>query len=336
MSAVALCLIVTVSAVTSAGLIVVLLPLLRRHTIAHVNARSSHREPTPQGGGAAVMIATIGVTAVVLVGLRLAPFDPKSLSLVLIGTALLAVVGFADDSRTIRVMPRFVLQICAVVMILASLPADLRIVSALPWWFERTLLLLGCLWLVNLTNFMDGIDWITAAEVVPVTAALAALGLAGTLPTHGVVVALALCGAMVGFAPFNRPVAKLFLGDVGSLPIGLLLSWLLILLAGNGHLAAALLLPLYYIADATITLLRRFLNGERVWEAHRTHFYQRATTGGFKILEIIRRILAVNIVLALLAFATVQWASPLISISALVVGVALVGTLLVSFSRGAS
>ena len=95
------------------------------------------------------------------------------------------------------------------------------------------------------------------------------------------VCALALLGALIGFAPFNRPVARLFLGDVGSLPLGLVAGWLLALLADKGHLAAALLLPLYYLADATITLLRRLARGERVWQAHRTHFYQRATDNGF-------------------------------------------------------
>ena len=78
------------------------------------------------------------------------------------------------------------------------------------------------------------------------------------MPHPPALIALALFGAMLGFAPFNRPVAKLFLGDGGSLPIGLVLGWLLLQLAGNGHLAAALLLPLYYVADATITLLRRW------------------------------------------------------------------------------
>ena len=205
---------------------------------------------------------------------------------------------------------------------------------SLPWWLERGLLLIGCLWLVNLTNFMDGIDWITVAEVVPVTAALTALGVAGALPEHGVIVAAALCGAMLGFAPSNKPVAKLFLGDVGSLPIGLLLSWLLILLASNDHFVASVLLPLYYLADATLTLLRRLFNGERIWEAHRTHFYQRATTRGFKVIEIVSRIFAVNVVLALLAFATVQWPSLLVRILALSAGAALVSVLLINFSRG--
>jgi UDP-N-acetylmuramyl pentapeptide phosphotransferase/UDP-N-acetylglucosamine-1-phosphate transferase len=81
-------------------------------------------------------------------------------------------------------------------------------------------------------------------------------------------VSLALCGAMLGFAYFNRPVAKLFLGNVGSLPIGLILDWLLILLAGHGAATAAVLLPLYYLADSSITLVRRALNGEKVWWAH--------------------------------------------------------------------
>ena len=71
------------------------------------------------------------------------------------------------------------------------------------------------------------------------------------------VVAAALLGAIVGFAPFNKPVARLFLGDVGSLPMGLLLGWLLLQLAGEGHVAAAVILPLYYLLDATITLARR-------------------------------------------------------------------------------
>src|SRR5439155_2597807 len=138
--------------------------------------------------------------------------------------------------------PRLALQAIAVLLVLAALPVDLRIIPAMPWWLERATLFIGSLWLINLANFMDGIDWLTVAEVVPITAALGIFGLVGALPLHGAIVALALGGAMLGFAPFNRPVARLFLGDVGSLPVGLLLCWLLILLAGEGYLAAALLL----------------------------------------------------------------------------------------------
>jgi len=188
-------------------------------------------------------------------------------------------------------------------------------------------------WFVNLVNFMDGIDWITAAEIVPISAALVALGCLGALPRDGIAVALALGGAMIGFAYFNRPTAKLFLGDVGSLPIGLITGWLLVLLAGAGHLTAALLLPLYYLADATLTLLRRLSNGERVWHAHRTHYYQRATDRGFSVTEIVARVFAVNLGLGVLALATVAADSIAADIGALACGAALVGWLLYAFTR---
>ena len=140
---------------------------------------------------------------------------------------------------------------------------------------------------------------------------------------------------MIGFAPFNRPVARIFLGDVGSLPIGLLLSWLLVLVAGHGHLAAALVLPLYYLADATLTLLRRMANREPFWQAHRTHFYQLATDRGFSVSEIVARVFAVN--LALVALADCERAVARTRSAACValgVGGALVGWLLYRFSRG--
>ena len=147
----------------------------------------------------------------------------------------------------------------AVGAILATLPASFSIIPQLPRPLELAILLLGGMWFVNLVNFMDGIDWMTVAEVVPIAAGVALLGLIGAAPAPAVLVALALLGGMIGFAPFNRPVARLFLGDVGSLPIGLMLGWVLLMLAGRGHLAAALLLPLYYLADASITLGRRLI-----------------------------------------------------------------------------
>jgi len=220
-----------------------------------------------------------------------------------------------------------------IAIVIAALPSDLSIVPWLPWWIERVLLLVAILWFVNLVNFMDGLDWMTVAEVVPVTAGLALLGALGALPDYAVTVALALCGAIVGFAPFNRPVAKLFLGDVGSLPIGLLLGWLLLVLAGNGYLAAAVLLPLYYLTDATLTLIRRLLRGEKPWQAHRGHFYQHAVDSGLPVATVVARVFALNVVLVALAAMTAI-ASPAIDIALLVIGLGLVTWLLISFGRG--
>jgi UDP-N-acetylmuramyl pentapeptide phosphotransferase/UDP-N-acetylglucosamine-1-phosphate transferase len=206
----------------------------------------------------------------------------------------------------------------------------------MPWSLERLILLLGGLWFVNLVNFMDGIDWMTAAEIIPLAATFALLGAAHALPSYGAFLAAALGGAVVGFAYFNRPIARVFLGDVGSLPIGLLLGWLLVLLAANGHLAAAILMPLYYLADATVTLLRRLIRGEPVWQAHRTHFYQLATERGFSVREIVGYVFLLNLFLCALAAATVFVPAALIQTLALLVGSGAVAVLLFAFARGKS
>jgi UDP-N-acetylmuramyl pentapeptide phosphotransferase/UDP-N-acetylglucosamine-1-phosphate transferase len=334
-SAVLVCTVVA-AALASGGLVMALLPLLRRHALARPNVRSSHRVSTPQGGGIAVIAATIAVSlAVAAIGTQSTP-GLSSLWMLFAATALIALVGVVDDVRTIEVLPRLLLQALAVGIAIASVSAELRVVPMLPWWIERALMLLAGLWFVNLTNFMDGLDWMTVAEFVPMAAGLTLLGLLGALPAQGLVIALALGGALIGFAPFNRPVARLFLGDVGSLPIGLLIGWLLMLLAGNGHLAAAIVLPLYYLADATVTLLWRIAKREPFWRAHRSHFYQRATDRGFGVAEIIARVLAVNLALIALATATVLWPGLASSALALACGCMLAGGLLVIFARGRS
>ncbi len=322
------------AAICSAVLITAAWPWLKAYALARPNARSSHRTPTPQGGGIAVILAVLGTSwAVValwpdLVQGRTAPFI-----ILTAATLLLAAVGAVDDLRSLPAAPRLLLQCIAVGGVIAALPADLQVLPGLPWWADRTLLLIAGVWFVNLVNFMDGIDWMTVAEAVPVTGALVLLGATGAFPPLPAVLAAALLGALIGFAPFNSPVARLFLGDVGSLPIGLLLGWLLLALAAE-HLAAALLLPLYYLADATVTLVRRAAAGEPVWKAHRTHFYQRATDKGFTVPEVVARVFAINLVLAGLAVATVVASGALIKIAALVAGLAVVISLLLVFARG--
>ena len=306
-----------IAAVITAIAIGLLRRLFARYALARPNARSSHKLPTPQGGGAAVVLTVLIVfgasaTATGVGGLY-------SLLPLLAASTGLAVLGAIDDIRPLDAPVRLLFQALAVLTALSALPAELRIIDALPYWFERAGLFLGLLWFVNLVNFMDGIDWITVAEVVPVTAALALFGWQGALPAGAALVATALCGALIGFAPFNKPVARLFLGDVGSLPIGLLLGWLLIVFAAD-HLAAALLLPLYYIADATITLLGRFARGARITEAHRDHFYQRALDGGRGIYAIVGSIFALNIFLAALAAVTIVQSALAVQIACCVAG----------------
>jgi UDP-N-acetylmuramyl pentapeptide phosphotransferase/UDP-N-acetylglucosamine-1-phosphate transferase len=138
---------------------------------------------------------------------------------------------------------------------------------------------------------------------------------------------------MLGFAPFNRPVAKVFLGDVGSLPIGLLLGWCLLQLAYSQLFAAALLLPLYYLADATVTLLRRMIRREPFWAAHRSHFYQRATDNGFSVLRVVSEVFALNVGLAVLAIASTRAQSAVIDVISTTVGGLGVALVMYRFSR---
>jgi UDP-N-acetylmuramyl pentapeptide phosphotransferase/UDP-N-acetylglucosamine-1-phosphate transferase len=317
------------SSLLCAALILLMMPLLVRYALARPNARSSHRVPTPQGGGFAVLAAALSVAGAAL---ALAGGLTGTVLVLAAAAVVLALTGAVDDIRPLPAGPRFALQFIAVAAVVAA--AQARVLPPeVPLWLERAILVLAGVWFVNLVNFMDGLDWITVAEMVPVTGFLAVAGALGILPPEAGMTAAALCGALIGFAPFNRPVARLFLGDVGSLPVGLVVGWLLLELAGTGALAAAILLPLYYLADATLTLLRRLLRGERVWEAHRTHYYQQATDNGLSALDVSRHVVALNLALAGLAAATVAWPSPATGTLALLLGAGLVAMLLRRFSR---
>jgi UDP-N-acetylmuramyl pentapeptide phosphotransferase/UDP-N-acetylglucosamine-1-phosphate transferase len=195
------------AALMSALLIVALYPWLERYALAKPNTRSSHRTPTPQGGGIAVIAATLGAAGIALAIFALGISPDLNLPKIVAATLIMTCLGAIDDIRPLPAGLRLILQTVVVAGVIYTLPDQLRVVPLLPWWLERLLLLIGGLWFVNLVNFMDGIDWMTVAEVIPITATLAALGIAGALPSYGTVLTLALGGAMIGFAYFNRPTA---------------------------------------------------------------------------------------------------------------------------------
>lgn len=294
-----------VAALVSAALLVALRPLLQRYALARPNARSSHRIPTPQGGG-------IAVIAGCLVALALAgavAWLPRELwaatGALALSATFIGLLGAVDDMRPLPVAPRLAGQAAALVFALAMLGDEARLAPDIPLLAERALEVFAGLWFVNLTNFMDGLDWLTVAGIGPMLLAMALFGGLGWAGGDNAVllglVAAALFGGLAGFAPFNRPPARLFLGDVGSLAIGLITAWLLFLVASGGALTSALLLPMYYCADASITLCRRLLRRERIWEAHRQHFYQQAADRGLSAMHVAGLIAAHNLALAVLA-----------------------------------
>jgi UDP-N-acetylmuramyl pentapeptide phosphotransferase/UDP-N-acetylglucosamine-1-phosphate transferase len=308
---------------------------LKGRAIAKPNQRSSHTVPTPQGAGIVIVPSALvtGALALALSGNEL-PGGTAYLASVGIAALALTVIGFLDDMHALGVASRLFSQIVAVGIAIALMPADLRILPPdLPLAIERVLLMGAVLWFVNLFNFMDGIDLISAVETVAIAIGIVMLALIGAVPPAYGVIAGALTGAMLGFVPWNAPPARLFLGDAGSIPIGFLLGLLLIHVATHAAMAAAIILPLYYLADATITLFRRLARGERVWEAHRQHFYQQATRNGFSVREIVACIGMVDVLLVLLALAAAVYPPPSAAIAVLIAA-AVVAWILRGFARG--
>jgi len=323
--------VVTASAALSAVLIFVLKPLLARHLLSHPNERSSHVAATPEGAGLGVMTALLVVCTALLL---FTPLPPPSLVPVLIGAAVLTVVGALDDAHALAVSWRLLAQMLVALGVVFSLPQDFRLLpDLLPLGVERALLVLGVVGFVNAVNFLDGLDWMTVAQVVPMTLGVAILCGLGVVPETIGLLALALLGAMLGFAVFNKHPAQIFLGDAGSLPIGLVLAYMLIYVA-EAHIVSSILLALYTLADSVLTFSRRLANGERVFSAHRSHFYQRAVAAGLRVPQVTARVFWLGLWLMTLAIAAALSRTLVFDITALLLALAGISLVLFNFSRG--
>jgi UDP-N-acetylmuramyl pentapeptide phosphotransferase/UDP-N-acetylglucosamine-1-phosphate transferase len=283
--------------------------LRRRAILDHPNERSSHAVPTPHGGG----LAVIAVLTAAWVGTGLgAPGGPAEILVVCAAAAGLAVLSWLDDLRDLPVLGRLIGQGAAVAVALAVMPERAPYMGGLlPPALDLLFAGLLWVWFINLFNFMDGIDGIAATETACIGVGIAVVAVIAGLDHRSLLYGLTAAAAVLGFLYWNWHPARLFLGDVGSVPLGFLLGWLLLSLAARGQWPAALILPLYYLADATLTLIRRALRGERVWQAHREHYYQRAVQAGRSHAAVVAVILAVNVGLVMLAgFAARGWVWP--------------------------
>jgi Fuc2NAc and GlcNAc transferase len=256
------------------------------------NERSLHRAPTPRGGGVAIVLVTIAALA----GLAALRVIPASVAWTLGGGgALVAVVGWLDDRRGVRAPVR------AAVHTLAA-------AWAVAWiWGEPTigagLGALAIVWAINLYNFMDGIDGLAAGEAVSVGAIGGALLLAAGGATLAMV-ALLVAAAAAGFLAWNWEPARIFMGDVGSGFLGYAFGTLALLSHRSGAVPITLWLLVLgvFLFDATVTLLRRMARGERWYQAHRSHAYQRLVQAGLSHAWVARLTLLVNLVLGALAW----------------------------------
>lgn len=245
------------------------------------NHRSSHEQPIPNGGGLGIVVA--GSFA----GIALVLFSGWSIGWFVLGlAALLAVVGLRDDIQDLPARVRFGVQlaVCAVLLIwLGDLPKftfSTGLEFELGGWVLSGLLLLAGVWWINLFNFMDGIDGIAGAQEVFMllgSAALSAWVNAEVMSSPVWMLMLCIAAATVGFLLLNWPPAKVFMGDVGSTWLAFMVFALALTSVQAGLLSYCtwLVLAAVFITDATVTLLTRLLGGERWYEAHRNHAYQK-------------------------------------------------------------
>lgn len=251
---------------------------LQRSLLDVPNERSSHLQPTPRGGGLAIVV-------VLLISLPAASFAGViewAFTWALLGAGgLVAAIGLRDDLRHVAARWRLLCHFAAASWALWWLggppPLALFELRVELGWVGLVCALLYLVWLLNLFNFMDGIDALAGIETVTVCLGGALLWLAVGLPEAAVPEVLAAC-AVAGFLLWNLPPARIFLGDVGSgflgITVGLLslhAAWL-----EPQLLWSWLILMGVFIVDATFTLFRRLLDGHASYQAHRSHAYQKA------------------------------------------------------------
>ncbi len=281
---------------------------LRRGLLDAPGRRRSHTVATPRGGGLGLLLAVLPVLCWAWLGPAswLAPAE----ALALFGALLLLIlVGWLDDHRNLPLLPRFVLHLLAATLLAVVVLHDLQGWSPMLRLLAGVGLVLATGWSINAHNFMDGIDGLLGMQMLFYFTALGAV--AWSLQAGGVALACAgLAAACLGFLFYNRPPARIFMGDVGSVALGWLVAALAALLWRQAPQSvwSALILSSAFIIDASMTLLRRMWLGRRWYTAHREHAYQWLVRSGFSHARVTLFYLGWNLLLALpMALAALAW-----------------------------
>jgi UDP-N-acetylmuramyl pentapeptide phosphotransferase/UDP-N-acetylglucosamine-1-phosphate transferase len=249
--------------------------LKSRGIVDEPNERSSHKLPTPRGGGLAVTLVILGAWGLSLGNALAAHYE------LFFATLFLGAISWIDDLRSISAWVRLLCQFVAVGLVFWLMPSsNMYFHGIVPLWLDNLLAVLLWIWFINLFNFMDGIDGISGVEASSIGFGIFFLMILGAVQLTLGLLGLVIAATALGFLWWNWQPAKIFLGDVGSVPLGFLLGWVLLEILATPAWIVSVILPLYYLADATVTLLHRGLRCERVWRAHREHFYQQATGRG--------------------------------------------------------
>lgn len=240
------------------------------------NPRSSHMTPTPRGGGIAIVVA-VCFTSAGLFALGLSDWRPVAVCFV--PGAMVALVGYMDDRLNVAARIRILVHIvAAIVTVILTWPwPGLTVMNGGIQALSALAVIFGICWMINLYNFMDGIDGLSASEAMFVFGSAAVLVWLGSEDSHWVALLGAAASGAAGFLWWNSAPARIFMGDVGSGFIGLLISGFALLTWKEGLLPLAtwMIVVSLFVADASVTLVRRMIRGDRWYSAHRSHAYQR-------------------------------------------------------------
>jgi Fuc2NAc and GlcNAc transferase len=248
------------------------------------NERSSHLVPTPRGGGVAFVLVAATASVIVLVGATTTSKLLAVSALPLVAFPL-AVVGFLDDRLNLPASWRYGVQLLTASLILWLSPISLP-------WQMLPLVIVAVTAVINFTNFMDGLDGLVAGCMAVIISALA-LRLAAPLPIW------VLVGALLGFLLWNWSPAKVFMGDVGSTFLGAVFAGLLLQASTLSEALGLLMVATPLLGDACLCVLRRLLAGQRVFQAHRLHLFQRLHQAGWSHARVSSLYIAATAVLAL-------------------------------------
>ena len=292
----------------------------RRKWLAIPNERSSHRHPTPRGGGLAIAAAFF----MAVLALQMNSEIPDTMVLALLGGGLLVtIVSWVDDRRGVHVGARLVVQFVAAgwaLFFIGQLQSLDVGFTRLPLGFLSAFIPLGMVWVMNMYNFMDGVDGLAGSETVVVSAAAGAfLGASGAWDLA--ILSWSLGAACAGFLVWNWPPAKIFMGDVGSVLVGFIFSVLAVASEETASLPALvwLLLLMVFVVDATLTTLRRFLKGEQWFAGHHEFAFQQLFKQGVSHRTITIGVMLIDcllIVAAMISITTPALLLPIIALSA--------------------
>lgn len=300
-----------------------LIPFLKRKSLVdYPSERRNHSVMVPKGAG----IVIIPLLILSLFGIFLLQgFFDKQWLIFIISTISLFIISLFDDMKNLSAPTRLVVHFMCVALSIFILKEDISkfIENNILIWIDfnpliifysfAIILLVLWIWIINLFNFMDGMDGLSCTQIIFFSLTTNILCLFGYMNENFQILSLILISLFLAFYKFNKPSAQIFLGDVGSIPIGYILGFVLIdTFLKNGPITSLLIVFLYYFFDSTLTLIKRLMRKKNIFEAHSDHFYQKILRTGQSHQQVLNKIIILLLVLFILSMISIKY--PIISL----------------------